>query len=109
MNRRSFLAGSAAALLASRSFAQGPKVFLDYDQAALDAAYDQSRYAPNLQQVIKRYATNSELTRSRLGAPRRVAYGSLPIEQLEIYRTERANAPVHVFVHGGAWRSGVAK
>ena len=54
MNRRSFLAGGGAALLASRSSAQGSKVFMDYDQAALDAAYDQSKYAPNLQQVTKR-------------------------------------------------------
>ncbi|MBW8905942.1 MAG: alpha/beta hydrolase [Betaproteobacteria bacterium] len=109
MNRRNFLTAAGATIAAGPVLAQAPKVFLDYDQAALDAAYDQSRYAPNLQQVIKRYATNSELTRSRLGAPRRVAYGSQPIEQLEIYRTERANAPVQVFVHGGAWRSGVAK
>src|SRR5207249_8670760 len=109
MNRRSFLAGGGAALLASRSFAQGSKVFRDYDQAALDAAYDQSKYAPNLQQLLRRYASNSELARARLGAPRRVAYGSPPIEQLDLYRTARANAPVHVFIHGGAWRAGMAK
>src|SRR5438132_8941103 len=109
MNRRSFLAGSAAALAASRALAQGSKVFMDYDQAALDAAYDQSKYAPNLQQVTKRYASNSEIARSRLGAPRRVAYGTQPIEQLDIYRAERANAPVLVYIHGGAWRGGLAK
>src|SRR5919109_3640879 len=90
------------------ALAQGPKVFRDYDQAALDAAYDQSKYAPNLQQLVHRYATNSEITRSRLGAPRRVAYGAQPVEQLDIYRTERANAPVQVFIHGGAWRAGQA-
>jgi arylformamidase len=108
MNRRNFLT-AAATLAAGPALAQAPKVFLDYDQAALDAAYDQSRYAPNLQQVIKRYATNSETARSRLGAARRFAYGAQPIEQLDIYRSERANAPVHVFIHGGAWRSGLAK
>jgi arylformamidase len=106
MNRRAFLA-SGAALAASPALAQ--KVFLDYDQAALDAAYDQSKYAPNLQQITKRYATNSELSRSRIGAPRRVAYGSEPIEQLDIYRSDRPNAPVMVFIHGGAWRGGLAK
>jgi hypothetical protein len=26
---------------------KAPSVFLDYDQAALDAAYDQAIYAPN--------------------------------------------------------------
>jgi arylformamidase len=109
VNRRSFLGGAAAALAAPRALAQGPKVFLDYDQTALDAAYDQSKYAPNLQQVLHRYATNSELARARLGAPRRLAYGAHSIEQLDIYRTDRANAPIHVFIHGGAWRTGAAK
>lgn len=109
MRRRAFLAGAAAALAARSALADGPKMFRDYDQAALDAAYDQSKYAPNLPQLVRRYATNSELTRARLGPPRRVAYGSQPIEQLDIYRTERANAPVHVFIHGGAWRAGLAK
>ena len=106
MNRRAFLAGGAA-LAASPALAQ--KLFLDYDQAALDAAYDQSKYAPNLQQIVKRYGTNSEITRSRIGAPRRVAYGGQAIEQVDIYRTERPNAPVMIFIHGGAWRSGLAK
>ena len=109
MKRRAFLAGAAAALAARSALADGPKVFRDYDQAALDAAYDQSKYAPNLAQVVRRYTTNSELARARLGAPRRVAYGTAPIEQLDIYRTARPNAPVHVFIHGGAWRAGLAK
>ena len=33
---------------------KGPPVFLDYDQAALDAAYDQGAYAPNREQLIKK-------------------------------------------------------
>ena len=33
---------------------KGPPVFLDYDQASLDAAYDQAAYAPNREQLIKR-------------------------------------------------------
>ena len=107
MHRRHFI-GAAGAVVAGAALAQGPKVFRDYDQAALDAAYDQSKYAPNLQQLVHRYATNSEITRSRLGAPRRVAYGKDPVEQLDIYRTEQPNAPVQVFIHGGAWRSGRA-
>ena len=39
------------------------------DQAELDAAYDQSVYAPNLQQIVKRWAANSDGVRARLGAP----------------------------------------
>src|SRR5258708_18021940 len=85
------------------------KVFLDYDQAALDAAYDQAAYAPNRDQVLARFARASELVRRRLGAPERLQYGSAAIEALDVYRTARPNAPIVVLVHGGAWRAGMAR
>jgi len=88
---------------------KGPAVWLDMDQAELDAAYDQSKYAPNLSQIVRRYATNSEAVRARLGAPRRYTYGSTPIEALDVYPTKRVNAPINIFIHGGAWRGGLAK
>jgi arylformamidase len=88
---------------------KGPQVWLDLDQDELDAAYDQSAYAPNREQVLARNAANSEGVRVRLGAPRRYAYGPTPIEGLDVYPTPQANAPINVFIHGGAWRSGVAK
>ncbi len=88
---------------------KGPPVWLDLDQAELDAAYDQSIYAPNLPQITKRYATNSEGVRARSGAPKRYAYGPTPIEGLDVYMTKRPNAPINIFIHGGAWRGGLAK
>ena len=84
-------------------------VFLDYDQAALDAAYDQAAYAPNREQLISRRIRDSELVRQRIGEPERVAYGSAEIERLDIYRARRKSAPVFIFIHGGAWRSGRSK
>jgi len=88
---------------------KGPPVFLDYGQAELDAAYDQAAYATNREQLIKRRVRDSELTRLRIGEPERVAYGPADIERLDIYRTERDAAPVFIFIHGGAWRSGRSK
>src|SRR5215831_6140352 len=88
---------------------KGPPVWLDMDQAELDAAYDQIKYDPNLQQITNRYATNSEAVRSRLGAPRRFAYGPTAIEGLYVYASKRPDAPINVFIHGGAWRVGLAK
>lgn len=87
----------------------GPRVFLEYDQAALDAAYDQALHAPNLPLVLKRYASNSTATRARIGDPERIAYGPTPIETLDIFRTARTSAPVQIFIHGGAWRSSLAR
>src|SRR6266850_3672719 len=88
---------------------KSPPVFLDCDQAALDAAYDQAAYAPNREQLIQRRIRDSELARLRLGEPERAAYGAGEIERLDIYRTRTAAAPVFVFIHGGAWRSGRSK
>lgn len=88
---------------------KGPLVWLDMDQAELDAAYDQSAYAPNREQVLGRNATNSDGVRARLGEPRRYAYGPTAIEGLDVYVTGHADAPINVFVHGGAWRAGAAR
>jgi arylformamidase len=103
------VAGEALAQMASEPRPKGPAVWLDMDQKALDDAYDQSKYAPNIVQVLKRYASNSEAARAHLGAPQRLAYGATPIEGLDLYAAKRANAPIHVHVHGGAWRSGQSK
>jgi arylformamidase len=88
---------------------QGPRVWLDMDQAELDAAYDQAAYAANRDQLIARQATNSESVRRRLGPPRRFAYGRTSVERLDVYTTRRAEAPINIFIHGGAWRRGLAR
>jgi arylformamidase len=86
--------------------AKGPRVWLDMDQQELDAAYDQSKYAANQAQIQERRLAAS--ARAALGAPLRLAYGPSEIEKLDVYRTRQANAPVNVFIHGGAWRNGRA-
>jgi arylformamidase len=88
---------------------KGPLVFMDYDQIELDAAYDQSAYAPLGKQIQARRSTNSEEVRRRLGPPRRESYGPTEVEKLDIFRTSRPNAPVFIFTHGGAWLGGDAK
>jgi len=113
LSRRSIL-GPAAAMVAAPAVAlecrlgppehhKGPAVFLDYDQLELDAAYDQSYYDPLGGQTYARLGTESEAARARIGEPRRVAYASSEIEKLDIFRTDRANAPIFVFIHGGMW------
>jgi arylformamidase len=79
-------------------------VFLDYDQAELDRQYDQRAWAPNAIELINRYAADSAAVRKRIGEPETYDYGDTRAESLDLYRTHRANAPIHVFIHGGAWR-----
>lgn len=80
--------------VAAASLTRGSRIFLDYDQAALDAPYDQSAYAANREQLIKRRISDSELARRRIGDPERIAYGPTEIERLAIYRAGSAAAPV---------------
>jgi arylformamidase len=87
---------------------KGPIVWLDMDQQELDDAYDQAVYAPNRDQLGKRRLAASAAALGRIGKPERFAYGPTPIEGLDVYRTAKANARVGIFVHGGAWRNGVA-
>ncbi len=88
---------------------KGPRIFLDYDQAELDAAYSQRTYAPHSDHVRHRMSVNSDAARARIGMPARIAYGPADIEKLDIYVTGQTNAPVNIYIHGGAWRQGFAK
>lgn len=91
------------------SRAKGARVWLDMDQKELDDAYDQTLWAPNREHVRKRRHAASEQTLARIGPPERVAYGPTEIERLDIYKAKQANAPIHIFIHGGAWRGGLAR
>jgi arylformamidase len=122
LSRRAVFAGAAAgalALAAEPAAAQrcagpppprqkGPLVWLDLDQQELDDAYDQSVYAFNQRNIAERRRANSEVALKALGPPQRLAYGPTEIEKLDIYRTKRANAPINIFIHGGAWQNGSA-
>jgi arylformamidase len=82
----------------------GPLVWLDMDQKALDDAYDQTVYAPNREMTYEKAIFNSERVRSRLGPPRCFSYGPTAVETLDVFSPKAANAPVHIYIHGGAWR-----
>jgi arylformamidase len=123
ISRRAVL-GAAATMAAAPAFAQecrfeppphqkGPRVFMNYDQVELDAAYENSVYEPNIRQISQRLASLADGVRARHGEPQRVAYGPTEIEKLDIYKTQyktqAARAPIFVFIHGGTWRTGSAR
>jgi len=86
-----------------------PRVWLDYDQEGLDRAYDQTVWTPYMADIQARQAANSAAARKRLGEPLRLAYGPSPIEGLDVFKARQPNAPVMLFIHGGAWLRGEAK
>jgi arylformamidase len=120
LTRRALIAGAAAGTLGLAAEpasaqrcpaeppprAKGPLVWLDMDQQELDESYDQSVYAFNQQHIAARREERNEFVLKLLGKPDRVAYGAAEIEKVDIYKTRRANAPVLIYIHGGAWRNG---
>jgi arylformamidase len=76
-------------------------VWLDLDQAALDAAYDQRVWAPDAADWIARYAADTAAARAA-HSPRTEDYGG---GLLDLYRPAGAPRGLHLHVHGGAWRS----
>lgn len=114
-SRRQFMnvaAATAAYVLGARGAkAQAPQqgaVWLNFDQEALNKAYDQRFWAPNMEIVLGRYVTNSKMARERIGNPVRHKYGESPVEMLDVFSAKKPNAPVHIYIHGGAWRGGEA-
>ena len=80
------------------------------DQKELDDAYDQSVYAPNRDQVHERNELNSDRVRAR---PRRAEARGLRADARSssstLFATKRPNAPINVFIHGGAWRAALGQ
>lgn len=84
------------------------KVYLDYTQAELDAAYDQRVYAPNREEIVAWYAAESARVRARHAHRRSVPYGTGDDETLDLFPAKMVSesnfaAPIHVHVHGGRW------
>ena len=80
-------------------------MYRGYDQAALDAQYNLRARHPEFQEHFDRWARESEAARSALPCRLDIPYGEGPGERLDWFPAERPGAPVHVFIHGGYWRS----
>ena len=84
----------------------GPRVYLDYDdQDGLDAQYNNRKRFPFYIDYFNKWPEWSGRTRERLRGHLNVPYGVDRAETLDIFPAETAQAPVHVFIHGGYWHS----
>lgn len=80
------------------------KVYRDYDQAGLDAQYNNQAAVPLFRDHLQRYRELTTAAKGRLTCIDNLAYGDGEQEILDIYCPERTAAPVQVFIHGGAWQ-----
>jgi len=79
-------------------------VYLHYDQAALDAEYDNRQKVPNSREWLARFADESAQARTDFENRLDVPFGTHAGERLDIFPARTAGAPVHVFIHGGYWQ-----
>lgn len=82
-----------------------PLVYRGMTQAELDSAYDNQRHVPDAAAWIAEYGRRSAAARARLKPVEALAYGPGPRHRIDVYRPAERRAPVHVFLHGGAWRA----
>jgi len=86
-----------------------PPVFGAYDQAQLDAQYNNRGLVPDHLRYIGRWPAASERARAllgtQLGGQLDLAYGPGPRDRLDLFRTRNdRRAPLLIFIHGGYWQ-----
>lgn len=83
------------------------KIFGDYDQASLDAQYDNRAKVPNALKVLKDFAKRSAGTRRTIKGKLGVSFGYDAEETLDIFLPADpgdGQMPIQIFIHGGYWK-----
>lgn len=77
-----------------------------YSQEELDAQYNQNSLVADNSGFKQRKIDDSAAARAGLTCLRDVAYGPSLAEVLDIFPAPVDGAPIQIFIHGGAWKSG---
>ena len=78
-------------------------IYLDYDQAALDAQYNNGARVADSPSFRERWRTTSAAARDAGPARIGVSYGEHPRQVMDIFAGAGKDAPTLVFIHGGYW------
>lgn len=87
-------------------------VFGGYDQAGLDAQYNNREMVPEAVAIIERWVADSAAARQRLDGRCDLAYGPGPRDRLDLFLPRNVSAgsagnstvPLLAFIHGGYWQ-----
>ena len=81
-------------------------IYRGYNQAALDAQYNNQRSVPatDYPALMKRYSDETALAKQTSHCLEDLRYGPHPDQLLDLYLPQATEAPIQVFIHGGAWR-----
>lgn len=81
------------------------KIYKGYTLEALNRQYDVDNSVPDLTIYQKKYKAETERVQGIYRHERDVAYGDHPLELLDVYPAAEPFSPVHVYIHGGGWRT----
>ncbi len=79
-------------------------VYRDYTQEELNAQYNQATLVPDITPYLEYWATSGKEVCESLTCTLDVSYGSEKVEILDIFPAVNKKSPIHVHIHGGAWR-----
>lgn len=92
----------------TREPSSGPKVLGGYDQAALDAQYNNRAAVPDFANIVAGWQKDSEAARAELKGHLDVPYGDGSRAKMDIFPAAgdaSGQAPVLAFIHGGYWQA----
>lgn len=83
-----------------------PLVYGDFDQAGLDAAYNNSAHVGPEKRAayVGAWAARSADLRGRMAHQHSLSYGDSPREVLDFVPCGRPGAPTFAYIHGGYWQ-----
>lgn len=80
-------------------------VYRTYDQAQLDALYNNRAAVPDHGRWMDRWPHASREARAWLGGQLDLPYGPAERQRLDLFPAAGRSAPLLVFIHGGYWRA----
>ncbi len=81
-------------------------LYRGFSQAELEREYSpSSMIGGDLSPYLASYCALSAQARANLPVRENLAYGTTPKQVLDFFPAPAANAPLHVFIHGGYWQA----
>ncbi|WP_037313175.1 alpha/beta hydrolase [Ruegeria halocynthiae] len=81
-------------------------LYRGFSQDELEQEYSpRSMIGGDLTPYVDSYAALSAQHRSRMEVKENLAYGDSPTQVLDFFPAQQADAPLHIFIHGGYWQA----
>lgn len=80
-------------------------VYRNYAREQFEWQYNARLQVQNNEEIIARNVERSEAYRKKARALLDLSFGPSESERVDLFLPERSGAPVHLFIHGGYWRS----